>query len=79
MYSVFFEAGRLAHVRMVVDVAEPDIVREVLGVPLGLRFKLVRRGNTAVNLAKTAHFAVSVRQIRSRWIDPTSVAVTAML
>ena len=64
---------------MVVDMAEPDIVREVPGVPLGLRFKLARRGNTAVDLAKTAHFAVSVRQIRSRWIDPTSVAVTAML
>ena len=44
-----FEAGRLAHVRMVVDVAEPDIVREVLGVPLGVCFKLVRRGNHSLS------------------------------
>ena len=73
------EAGRLAHMRMVVDVAEPDIVREVLGISLGVSFKLIRRGNSAISFAKTDHFAISICHIRNRWIDPTSVAVTTVL
>ena len=75
-----FEAGRLAHVRMVVDVAEPDIVREVLGISLGVSFKLIRRGNSAVSFAKKKRSHCHLHlYIRNRWIDPTSVAVTAGL
>ena len=67
------EAGRLAHMRMVVAVAEPDIAREVLVISLGVSFKLSCRSNNAISFAKTERDAMIIGHSASRATNPAGV------
>ena len=73
------EAGRFAHMRMIVNVAEPDVGGEVLGISCGVGFEVFFRSNGAINFATTDHFAIPISHIDGRSIYPAGLSITTVL